>query len=487
MFPVSDFNFVVCGMATFAATVGYVCGKRLRGPGADDADMSTNALYRMADGAILERAVRGEIASDATESELATGEPKFNLNPVPILPTSANVVSRRPSLKRKRMHDHDENNIPLEYPYNLAAIYPNKRSKTPPKDDDLETKTTPAATSVAQDREQTAEVIEDVAKTDVVMVPENDSRLQSSQPGDVETTAPAAAASPEPSPPEKAVPSGDGTTENEQEKTDVVTTKDDKPVDKKEIPKALSGLPTPPASPAFLAATPPAKPSPTPAASPFGGFASFASSPSTFSLGGSSSTGTNSRPAWAASTSFGRRRAFLDDGGESSGDEFIGPNSRRSAPLEAKAQVDKAQPNYTRVTGEEEEDVVSDLKGVKLFVKRGPREFTGGMLGHVKLLSSRNKNTVRERLLFRREPLWQVTMNALLRPSVRCTFDEEECILRVILAEAMNQEPLGDDLPAVINPELVVYAIKPGRSCPKQDFVEFANAVLGCASLEKKS
>ena len=29
MFPVSDFNFVVAGIATFAATVGYACSRRL--------------------------------------------------------------------------------------------------------------------------------------------------------------------------------------------------------------------------------------------------------------------------------------------------------------------------------------------------------------------------------------------------------------------------------------------------------------------------
>ncbi|EEB89688.1 hypothetical protein MPER_12187 [Moniliophthora perniciosa FA553] len=230
MFPtVSDFNFVVCGMATFAATVGYVYGKRLRGPDAGDAEM-THALSQMADDALLERAIHKQVPSDTTESEPATGEPEFNLDPVPILPTLANMVSRRSSLKRKRMHDHDENNIPLEYPYNLAAIYPNKRSKTPPKDDDLETKITPAATCVAQDGEQSAEVVEDVTKTDVAMVSENDSRLQGSQPGDVETTAaPAAAPAPAPtasaetSPPDNAAHSGDSTTENEREKTDVIT------------------------------------------------------------------------------------------------------------------------------------------------------------------------------------------------------------------------------------------------------------------------
>lgn len=29
MFPVNDLNFVVCGIATFAATVGYACSRKL--------------------------------------------------------------------------------------------------------------------------------------------------------------------------------------------------------------------------------------------------------------------------------------------------------------------------------------------------------------------------------------------------------------------------------------------------------------------------
>lgn len=29
MFPVSDFNFMVCGIATFAATIGYACSRKM--------------------------------------------------------------------------------------------------------------------------------------------------------------------------------------------------------------------------------------------------------------------------------------------------------------------------------------------------------------------------------------------------------------------------------------------------------------------------
>jgi hypothetical protein len=48
------------------------------------------------------------------------------------------------------------------------------------------------------------------------------------------------------------------------------------------------------------------------------------------------------------------------------------------------------------VTGEEAEDVESELKGIKLYVNRGSKGFSDGMIGHLKLLS--NKKTQTERL-----------------------------------------------------------------------------------------
>jgi hypothetical protein len=51
---------------------------------------------------------------------------------------------------------------------------------------------------------------------------------------------------------------------------------------------------------------------------------------------------------------------------------------------------------YLDLTGEEGEDVESELKGVKLFVNRGHKGFNDGIFGHVKLLS--NKETKSERL-----------------------------------------------------------------------------------------
>ena len=42
------------------------------------------------------------------------------------------------------------------------------------------------------------------------------------------------------------------------------------------------------------------------------------------------------------------------------------------------------------MTGEEDETVDAELKGVKLFTKRGRKEFTDGMYGHIKILTQKS-------------------------------------------------------------------------------------------------
>jgi len=51
------------------------------------------------------------------------------------------------------------------------------------------------------------------------------------------------------------------------------------------------------------------------------------------------------------------------------------------------------------ITGEEEEDVELEQKGVKLYIKRGDKPFGDGMQGHVKLLSKRTTGEERIRAL----------------------------------------------------------------------------------------
>ena len=49
------------------------------------------------------------------------------------------------------------------------------------------------------------------------------------------------------------------------------------------------------------------------------------------------------------------------------------------------------------MTGEENETVESELKGVKLYIKHGSREFTDGLIGHIKLLSNKDSESGRLR------------------------------------------------------------------------------------------
>jgi len=174
------------------------------------------------------------------------------------------------------------------------------------------------------------------------------------------------------------------------------------------------------------------------------------------------------------------------------------------------SEVILATPKYTHITGEEEEDVELELKGVKLFVKRGNKSFSDGMLGHVKLLS--NRTTLDERILFRREPLWKVSMNIRVQPSVRCSFISEENVLRIVLKEAVGATPgaasgkvgssaekssdsqagtgtgTGDGVQNdSTDQEVVVYALKPGRSCSKQDFKEFAESLIQSSHFKSSS
>ncbi|KAI0741812.1 hypothetical protein C8Q80DRAFT_1196397 [Daedaleopsis nitida] len=145
-----------------------------------------------------------------------------------------------------------------------------------------------------------------------------------------------------------------------------------------------------------------------------------------------------------------------------------------SNPLAAASRSAAVQKVVT-VTGEEDEEVVTELKGAKVFVKRGNRDFCEGILGNVKLL--KHKETGAERILFRREPVWKVTMSVRLRPTVRCLFDETQGALRVTL-----KEPLEDTL----EEQLVVYALRRGKSS-RMEFADFAEAILESARSQEQS
>ncbi|KAE9405393.1 hypothetical protein BT96DRAFT_1015617 [Gymnopus androsaceus JB14] len=435
MFPVSDLNFVCCGMATFAATVGYVYAKRRRIEplriGVHVVHIPTPTLHGS------ENKTESENENEKFSASSSEGsEPQISISDITMLPATSPseaavlvsepaqlTVERGPSLKRKRMDDHDENNNPLEYPYNLAELYPNKRCKTPP----------PLASS-SDVKEESVEPVDSKIQNENDIVPISEP-IQAATSTLEETTQVVDEAQPIPQP-------NNNTSEEVLAKT--------------ELTKAVVSPERPPAQ----------APS-TPKSGSTTGFESFAiSAPASFSFGNATlASGANMRPVWSTSNNFRKRHSFIDkpdddseSGGECSSTHTLGLGSRGDTP------------RINHVTGEEDEDVESELKGVKLFVKRGSQGFSNGVLGQVKYLS--NKKTSNQRVLFRRD-LGKVSMNTRLQPTVRCTFDTQECILRILLAETASAPQ-----------EIVVYALKPGRFCSRKDFQTFAESVMGSGSLK---
>ncbi|KAJ3988649.1 hypothetical protein F5890DRAFT_1490308 [Lentinula detonsa] len=336
------------------------------------------------------------------------------------------AVARGPSLKRKQMHDHDENNVPLEYPHNLAALYPNKRCKTPPES--------------AEKSEQGMSVAED-------SVEKNDDRAAATseviikQVGDLLEE-----------------PTGERQRHASEE-----------PALSRSLHEPLLPVTSETGKKDAPASKPPAvKKTPTSQAFAFEGFAT--ATPASFSFNnGTLASGADMRPTWSSTNSFRKRHSFV----ERLDDDLSSSKSREPHALGLNSPRDA--PTYTHVTGEEDEDVQCELKGVKLFVKRGSNDYSSGILGQVKYLL--DKRTLVQRLLFRREPLWKISMNTRLQPTVRCTFDPQECILRLLLAESLGSKASGAT-------EIVVYALKPGRFCSRKDFQKFAESVIGSSSLK---
>lgn len=420
MFPVTDFNFVVAGIATFAATVGYACTRRI--------------------GA----------ASSSNLDDAATFQDQD---------TSASPLSSQESLKRKVPDDgfDQEANEKLGYPDNLANIYPNKRSRTPSSESDnrrprervMGAESSSSITSGASDKD--------------IEIPFNVSDSQEPQP----TT---------PEPPRTPSPVA------EQLSPSAVSPPSTPTPALVEQPRPIAALPKRPSTPKAIMSS-------------SGGFAAFAGSASPFKP--QQSTSKASRPIWTTTTTPAAERT-LDHRNES---EIYGSSSIEALKPAEDVGTSKATlaiSKYTHITGEEEEDVELELKGVKLFVKRGDKSFSDGMLGHVKLLS--NRTSLNERILFRREPLWKVSMNIRVHPTVRCSFVPEENVLRIVLKEAVggtgtslagssdSQTGTGDEVQTEnTNQEVVVYALKPGRSCSKHDFKEFAESLIQSSHFKASS
>ncbi|KIY51887.1 hypothetical protein FISHEDRAFT_56356 [Fistulina hepatica ATCC 64428] len=189
-----------------------------------------------------------------------------------------------------------------------------------------------------------------------------------------------------------------------------------------------------------------------------GGFSAFTNSKACFSTSGS----TSDQPRLASWVSSG-------DAGKAT-DIFQAPSALDTPrhALLGQESVEHEKPKVFCATGEEDEDVVAEIKRLKLFVKRGTASFSSGILGSIRLLVHRETGV--QRLLFRREALYQVAMNVRLSPLVHTVYDKEEAALRVIVTEPSEHAP-QDGCPA-----------STGKSCPATTFHDFIEKVVGASS-----
>jgi len=410
MLPAGGFQFAVCGLASFAATVGYAYSRKRVSRSMSEAP--TRSIHDEA------RHKRNE---DIEKSSFSCTDGMTTCASSPFASDSeklASIVAEPVSLKRKREDDDVQANV--GYPYNLSSIYPNKRSRTPSSESDSDEMPlteegyllvgSPSRLMVVQQQDPVIPDVKDASASCETGHEEVTDKID-----DVKSPV---------------QPSISGTSEP--------------------LPLVLSDC-----EPLHSTTTAPARPPipPTQIASkpsPTHGFAAFASAGSAFrsNVDASTSPLISEKPIW------------WSDGSRQS--------KQFENPLAAESHV---KTTYTHSTGEEDEDVELELKGVKLFIKRGQKDFTDGIIGNIKLLSHKTKQE--GRLLFRRDPLWQVSLNVRLHPLVRCTYDTEAKALRLILKEPVEQENVP---PEQWPQELVVYALKAGR-VPKEDFREFAKTL----------
>lgn len=407
---------IACGIATVAASVGYVCARRL----STDSQTSDQASRLLDTTISIPGMSERSAVKDRSPSPAAAGHPEKQG-----APTQTSGIQRRPSLKRKRTQE-DQSDADAGYPHNLSLLYPpKKRSRTPTSEHE-----TPGVRNTKPD---TTEISPDTPSS-------KDSTHDSTQ-----------------QPPATPILSS----------------------------KNIAQEPTTSSPPTFSAASVPSTPVPRVLASK--AFAAFAGTASPFPGNKRSNTSpTGQKSIWTSPN----QNFPLSSPNDTSHDPDINSADGGATPSLALQEVapsngTKSKPERQR-TGEEDEEVELELKGVKLFVKRGTKPFTDATVGHIKLLS--NRKTLHERLLFRREPLWQVSMNVRVHPSMRCFFDREEKVLRVIAQESVVVNPVESSPDSQKKEcEIVIYAMKPGRSCSKQDFFDFADSLVQSPSFKSKA
>lgn len=407
MLPITEFQFAFCGIATFAATFGYACARRAS---------SLSAQPSHVDAEPEEKSLKRKLDESDAESEEDQERP----------------------VKRSRTppNDHEEEEWEVVVP---PPSYQEAQNAAPhPEPVVLQEVSTAAQVGAAQVEEVTPSANESVPEAHVPPATIVNENMQSAEPQ-----------------------TEDAQSQPKHSENQSQPLRTDEPSEPRPV--------TPP---------PPPAPKPVTLKSNVTAFSSFANTKSPFTKYSNtpfpSSTSTFA-PAWRCGES--RTPGFRignvpvpcpnDNALSPSPNEVVETPS--AGALGDRTQASTTSKASSLVTGEEDESVSSELKGVKIFIKRGRKEFTDGNFGHIKILTQNE----RTRLLFRRDPLGQVSMNVALRSAVRCHYDAGESILRVVLMEQVaveGKEPKD---------EVVIYALKPGRAS-KVDFKVFAETL--CAS-----
>ncbi|KAI0675582.1 hypothetical protein C8Q78DRAFT_1005340 [Trametes maxima] len=417
MFPLNDFNFVACALATVTAAMGYrVSRARTRGANglAQNDRAPGSSRFRFLNLHRRNSSASARSASVATTDYDATEPPMSECGtPHSVEPDNSSDEVEQDSLKRKRSPTPEA----IE-----PAAPPSKRRKTPEPEAAKDT-------SVTAEEETASQAPQPIHSDSTLAVPTD-------------------------------APDGEGRQADLCEIADVATTESaESPLDKKSQSQisepslnhlgsaspgtATSGVRSPIGLSAHASSWPPS--SAIVAAKPSTAFQAFSGSSTAFAGAFSAAAQRSPVPVWSTTS---------DD---------VAVDASASDPLAAHEYATSTQ---TTVTGEEDESVCAELKGAKVFIKRGERDFCEGILGHVKLL--KHRETGAERILFRRELVMKVSMNVRLRPLVRCSYDEAQGLLRVTLKELVADTQVE---------HIVVYALKRGKAS-RAEFADFAKAVM---------
>ncbi|KAF7289122.1 RanBD1 domain-containing protein [Mycena chlorophos] len=422
----SDLNTaVVYGLAAFSA-VGYAVARKIRPLPARARNANHTPPTPVVDSPTL---ATKDAEYDEPESTYSDSDPA--------------------SLKRKREH---ENNTPpdLEYPLNLYSIYPRKRR-----------------TGSVSSKDE-AQVKNELVEEAQVLVEEPIQSVETEPEPSVET---------EPAPVSDEVvapPKQEQIAQEPAKPEDNPRSKTPEAITTPEPPAAATPAPVPAPAPRFV--FPQTSPSPRFAPFPttrlsgstttaFSGFAGSSSNPFFASTAGGANGSLNAFASAGAATVSNKKRSIW-----AAGDDEPEANDAKPALAAATPTGAMTASQTPLTTGEEDESTPLSLRGLTLFVKRGDLAFSSGVSGTLKLLAHKTNGS--KRLLFRREPLWQVAMNVRLQGTgaLRCTFDPRDSILRVIVKELA-----GPESPTA---QTVIYAFKPGRTCKRTEFSAFAEALV---------